>query len=83
MKFAIRKASPELLNRLGGNVRKLRKVRGYTQAQLGKLCGVKKTYISNIERAKINPTLASLENLAAGLNCTAAALVERREGCES
>ena len=64
-----------MLGRLAVNLRRLRKARGYTQERLGKLCGLTKNYISNIEQATVNVTLANLEALAKGLNCQAADLL--------
>jgi transcriptional regulator with XRE-family HTH domain len=65
----IRKPSSEIRWRLAANLRRLRKARGYTQERLGKLCGLTKNYISNVEQATVNVTLANLEALAKGLNC--------------
>jgi len=64
-----------MLGRLAVNLRRLRKARGYTQERLGKLCGLTKNYISNIEQATVNVTLANLEALAKGLNCQASDLL--------
>jgi transcriptional regulator with XRE-family HTH domain len=65
-----RQASIEIRHRLGDNLRMLRGLRGYTQEGLAKVCRLTKNYISNVERATVNLTLANLEALAAGLGCT-------------
>ena len=65
-----RKASSEILWRLATNLRRLRKERGYTQERLAKLCGFTKNYISNVEQATVNISLANLEALTRGLNCS-------------
>lgn len=62
-----RKASPEICHRLGLNVKQFRKARGYTQQRLAELCQLDQNYISKVERATMNVTLANLEALAAGL----------------
>jgi transcriptional regulator with XRE-family HTH domain len=49
--------------------------RGFTQRQLAAQCGTCKTYISNIEQGTVNITLANLEALATGLNCTESELL--------
>lgn len=72
-----RKASLEIRCRLANNVKELRNKRGYTQEGLAKLCLLSEKYISNIEQASVNVTLASLEALAKGLGCTEADLLRR------
>jgi transcriptional regulator with XRE-family HTH domain len=62
-----RKASPEIRRQLGINVKQFRKARGYTQQQLAELCQLDQNYISKVERATVNVTLANLEALATGL----------------
>ena len=64
-----RNASPEIRQRLANNVKRLRKARGYTQIELAAHCHLCQTYISSIERACLNVTLANLEALAKGLGC--------------
>lgn len=72
-----RTPSPEILHRLASNLKRLRHLRGYTQERLGKLCGMQKNYISNVEQATVNITLANLETLAKGLWCTEGDLLRR------
>jgi transcriptional regulator with XRE-family HTH domain len=72
-----RKASPEILWRLSTNLKRLREARGYTQKELGRLCGLSKTYIGNVEQGTVNISLANLEALANGLDCTAEDLLRR------
>ena len=64
-----RKASPEILWRLATNLKRLRKARGYTQKELANLCGLTKTYISNVEQGTVNISLSNLEALMNGLDC--------------
>lgn len=72
-----RKASPELLWQLSTNLKRLREARGYTQRDLANLCGLTKNYVSYIECATLNISLATLEALANGLDCTADDLLRR------
>jgi len=61
---------------LAANLRQLREAKGWTQEDLANATGLQKTYISDVEQATINVTLASLETLARGLQCTAAELLQ-------
>jgi len=72
-----RKASPEIRWRLSTNVKGLRRARGYTQQELATLCGLSKTYISNVEQGTVNISLANLEVLASGLRCSEEDLLRR------
>jgi transcriptional regulator with XRE-family HTH domain len=71
----LRKASQAGLLMVGGNVRRLRNVRGYTQAELAKRTGLYKISISDIERGQHNLRLTRLQTIAVGLACSPAALV--------
>ncbi len=73
-----RKPTDEILLRLSNNVKRLREARGYTQEDLAKLCGFKKSYISRVEQAIVNITLANLQTLARGLGCTEGDLLRRQ-----
>ena len=44
----------------------MRYARGYTQEKLAELCQLHRSYISDIEQATVNITLANLEALARG-----------------
>jgi transcriptional regulator with XRE-family HTH domain len=54
---------------LADNLKRLRRLRGYTQNRLAVRCGLHKNYVSNVEQATVNITLANLEALACGLEC--------------
>ena len=77
MVYQNRKASREIRRRLSVNLKRLRRARGYTQAELANFCQLSKNYISNIEQRRVNVTLASLEALAYGLGCTEEDLLRR------
>lgn len=66
-----RKASSEILWVLATNLKKLRVARGYTQQELARRCGFPNSYIGDIEQETVNITLANLEALANGLECSA------------
>jgi transcriptional regulator with XRE-family HTH domain len=72
-----RKASAEILGILSANMKRLREARGFTQEDLGRICGFHKNYVSNVEQAVVNITLANLEALAKGLGCTEGDLLRR------
>jgi DNA-binding Xre family transcriptional regulator len=69
-----RKASPEVRWRLAFNLRQLRKARGYTQVALARRSGLPHRYISSIEQELKNVSLANLEALSLGLECSVADL---------
>jgi transcriptional regulator with XRE-family HTH domain len=73
-----REASQEIRRRLASNVKRFRKARGYTKQQLAELCQLDQNYISKVEQATVNITLAYLEAFATGLGCTAEELLK---GC--
>lgn len=53
--------------RVGRNIRKIRKDRGYTQEQLADLAGLHFTYISSVERGERNISIVNLEKIAKAL----------------
>ncbi|MBN3525275.1 helix-turn-helix domain-containing protein [Paenibacillus apiarius] len=53
---------------LGYRIRQLRKLKGYTQAELGDKCGMKASYIGGAERGSINISLDSLERMIRALD---------------
>jgi transcriptional regulator with XRE-family HTH domain len=77
-----RKASPEIRRRLASNCLRLRKANGYTQHQLARLCGFPNSYISEIECETVNITLANVEALADGLDCSLHGLLMKPPGSE-
>lgn len=42
-------------NTIAENIKRLREVRGWTQAELGRMCGVSDKHISALERGTISP----------------------------
>jgi transcriptional regulator with XRE-family HTH domain len=59
-------ATEDICVRLGKRIRTLRKAKGWNQDDLAQHMGLGRTYISNIERGRKNPSLRTLEILAVG-----------------
>ncbi len=53
---------------LSNNIKKYRKGSRISQQALADLCGLHRTYISDLENAKCNPTLSVLLTLAESLD---------------
>jgi transcriptional regulator with XRE-family HTH domain len=45
---------------LSGNIKHYRKIKRISQQSLANMCGLHRTYISDLENAKCNPTLSVL-----------------------
>lgn len=52
---------------MGRNVRRLREDAGWSQEQLAFEAGMKRSYVSDLERGTRNPTVAALGRLAKAL----------------
>lgn len=50
--------------RLGLNVRRLREAKGWSQEDYADRAGIHRTYVSDIERGRRNPTITVVEKLA-------------------
>lgn len=64
------KSDRSILIRFGLKVKKLRKMKGFSQEQLAHKAGFHRTYIGMIERAERNITLVNIERLANALEIT-------------
>jgi len=64
-----RKPSWEIRCRLANNLKRFRRLRGYSQGRLAARTGLQRNYVSNVEQGTVNITLANLEALAGGLEC--------------
>jgi transcriptional regulator with XRE-family HTH domain len=54
--------------RLGNRVRALRRERGWKQVELAELLGLDRSYLSEIETGKKDPSLRVLKTIADGFN---------------
>jgi transcriptional regulator with XRE-family HTH domain len=66
----------DLVTIFGKNVRSARTKLGWTQEQLAFESGLKRTYLTEIEGGKRNPTLLVVERLATALGASAAELMQ-------
>ena len=53
--------------KLGDNLKKIRTKKNITQVQIAKTLGVDRSFVSNIENGKTNPTLSTIASLAKAL----------------
>jgi len=64
----------------GVRLRVLREQRGCSQAELARRSGIRRTYLIALERGQHDPTLGTLQRLAAGLGMDVADLVRALAG---
>ena len=69
----------DVVQLLGANVRRYRKLKGMTQEQLAHEVGMERSYISDLERGTRNPSVHALGRLAEALSVDPAALLEPQE----
>ncbi|USU04124.1 helix-turn-helix domain-containing protein [Sphingomonadaceae bacterium OTU29LAMAA1] len=62
--------------RLGQNVRQLREAKGWSQEDYADRAGIHRTYVSDIERGRRNPTITVVERLAQPLGVTTGSLLD-------
>lgn len=60
---------------LGENIRRIRCERGMTQGDVCRKLGIDRSYMSNVEGGKKNPTLATLDRIATLLEVTTSELL--------
>lgn len=58
----------DVVQLLGKNVRKLRKLKGMTQEQLALEADMERSYVSDLERGTRNPSVRALGRLAEALS---------------
>lgn len=66
----------EICIRLGQNVRRLREAKGWSQEDFADRAGIHRTYVSDIERGRRNPTISVVEKLAKPLDVCPGALLD-------
>lgn len=62
--------------KLGENLKKIRTSKNITQTEFAEKLGVDKSFVSNIENGKTNPTLSTISNLAKALNVSTTELLK-------
>lgn len=68
-----------LAQTFGARVRERRLELGWSQERLAEESGLDRTYVSGIERAARNPTLAIQDRIAQAMQTTVAALLKESE----
>jgi len=58
----------DLVQVFGRNVREAREAKGLTQEDLEGLTGIRRSYISDMERGQRNPTIRALQRIAVALS---------------
>lgn len=66
----------DVRRRLARNLVRLRHERGFSQEELAEESQIHRTYMSDLERARRNPTILVLERLAKALKTTEGKLLE-------
>lgn len=62
--------------KLGENLKKLRIKKDISQIELARILGVDRSFVSNIENGKNNPTLSTITNLAKALGVSTKELLK-------
>ncbi len=72
----------ELCTLVGLNIRRYRLAAGMTQEELAFRAGMDRTYLSDIERGRRNPTLLTMQDIAVPLNLRVVDLLEESDAIE-
>jgi len=62
--------------KLGQNLKRIRTKKGISQGDISRTLNVNKSYISNIENGKSNPTLATITKLAKAVGVSSVELMK-------
>lgn len=62
--------------KLGENLKKIRLSKGIKQVEIARTLGVDRSFVSNIENGKTNPTLSTIASLAKALGTTSDQLLK-------
>ncbi len=63
---------------IGQRIRSLRKRQGLTQEEMADKCGLHWTYVGGLERGERNPTLTTMQKVAAGLGVSVTELLNAK-----
>jgi transcriptional regulator with XRE-family HTH domain len=66
----------DVVQLLGRNVRRYRKLKGMTQEQLALEAGMERSYVSDLERGERNPSVRALGRLAVALSVEPMSLLD-------
>ncbi len=69
----------ELINSFGAAVRHLREVQGWSQELLAEKADLNRSYLGEVERGKVIPSLATVAKLAAALEISLSRLLSHCE----
>jgi len=61
---------------LGKNLKRIRTAKGISQGEIGRTLEVDKSFISNIENGKTNPTLATIAKIAKAIGVSVGELMK-------
>lgn len=64
----------KILRQFGNKVKKLRKIKGWSQEELAKRAGLHRTYIGSIERSERNVSLINIEKISKAFNLSIGSL---------
>ncbi len=62
--------------KLGENLKKLRIKKDISQIELARILGVDRSFVSNVENGKNNPTLSTLRKIARALGVSTSGLLK-------
>ena len=71
--------SINILSAYGSTIRKIRQSQNISQEKFADLCGLHRTYISDVELGKRNVSLENIEKIADALNITVSELFKEIE----
>ena len=65
--------------RVGLNLQRLRRDKGFSQEELADRAQIHQTYLSGVERGRRNPTITVLQRIAEALDADIVDLLEKRQ----
>lgn len=62
--------------KLGKNLKRIRTAKGISQGEISRILEVDKSFVSNIENGKTNPTLATIAKIAKAIGVSVGELLK-------
>ncbi len=62
--------------KLGENLKRIRTAKEISQGEISRILGVDKSFVSNIENGKTNPTLATIAKIAKAIGVSVGELMK-------